>query len=210
MCHVQLLLCCGDFFGAGGAGASASEWTQHLDGSARAAVSSLILGPSAVHLCKYYASTSPSGGELCDQVTHLGKAGVYVTASGLSIVYLSGTEQSRPSRPRPLVKSKLSGMVVTASASAAAGADSAEIAKSANGSAKSSKREGESALSTATGADPFEMVHFTKSDVDKLLSSLPSEGVDILLTYQWPAGVETYCPTSIDPTQVHLPLLSNY
>ncbi|XP_078697782.1 CWF19-like protein 1 [Branchiostoma floridae x Branchiostoma belcheri] len=84
----DMLLCVGDFFGIT-AGAR-TEWQQYLEGRQRAPIATYILGANKPEHLEFYGEED--GGELCENITYLGRKGVFTGASGLQIVYLSGVE----------------------------------------------------------------------------------------------------------------------
>ena len=92
-----------------------------------------------------------NGRELCQNLTFLGRSGLYATANGLLIAYLSGTEAPSDGR-----------------------------------------------------SSSHELVYFSQSDVDRLVASLPTEGVDILLTTQWPAGIYKHTASSEDSVSIYI------
>lgn len=134
--NFDLLLCVGEFFGS-----DMSSWEPYKSGKAKAPISTLVLGPNRPEYDIYYSEES---GDLCENVTYLGKQGRFSGSSGLQIAYLSGTE--------------------------------------------------------ASGAAD-ESCTFTAADAKSLISPVSGDpgykGVDILITSQWPMGVEKYA-TAID------------
>lgn len=86
---------------------------------------------------------------MCQNLTFLGRSGVYATANGLLIAYLSGTEAPSDGR-----------------------------------------------------ASSRELAYFSQSDVDRLIASVPSDGVDILLTTQWPAGIYKHAASTEDSVRI--------
>lgn len=105
-------------------------------------VPTYVLGPNKKEHCKYFADLAD--GEICTNLTYLGRRGVYTLSSGVKIAYLSGFEAA--------------------------------------GAAESSGSEHE----------------FTKADVLAVRnsclvsknSSTEYRGVDVLLTSQWPYGMQ--------------------
>ncbi|XP_013396694.1 CWF19-like protein 1 isoform X2 [Lingula anatina] len=126
-----MLLCVGDFFGD-----SDEEFQQYLKGNLKAPISTFILGPSKEHHGDHFKDVN--GTELCDNITYLGKKGVFSGSSGLQIAYLCGKE-----------------------------------------------------------GDESDASHFSSEDLNSIRVPLQTDssnykGVDILLTSQWPRGVEKY------------------
>jgi hypothetical protein len=85
--NFDLLLCVGDFFGT-----NFTAWESYSKGDKEVPIATLILGPNKFEHTDYYKDKD--GGDLCDNVTYLGKKGTYNGSSGLTIAYLSGTESS--------------------------------------------------------------------------------------------------------------------
>lgn len=81
----DLLLCVGDFFGS-----SKEDWDKYVTGEKKVPLPVLILGPNRPEHVDCYKDSK--GGDLCDNVTYLGKKGLYTGSSGLQLAYLSGTE----------------------------------------------------------------------------------------------------------------------
>lgn len=86
----DLLLCVGDFFGDNN-----DEWDKYVQKELKVPISVLILGANQECHCSLYGDKE--GAELCDNVTFLGKRGLYTGSSGLQIAYLSGTESAKSS-----------------------------------------------------------------------------------------------------------------
>jgi len=129
--NFDLLLCVGDFFGS-----DLSSWEPYKTGKLKAPISTLILGPNRPELAIYFNEES---GDLCENVTYLGKQGRFTGSSGLQIAYLSGTETSEPK-----------------------------------------------------SADCTFSVSEARSLVSPVSGDASYRGVDILITSQWPHGVEKY------------------
>lgn len=89
----EMLLCVGSFFGS--SEESKKEWEGYLAGNNSVPIPTFLLGPTEMHEVSYYSSVSlKNGGELCENVTYLGRKGILKTKSGLQIAYLSGLEKS--------------------------------------------------------------------------------------------------------------------
>ncbi|NXN91198.1 C19L1 protein, partial [Rhinopomastus cyanomelas] len=87
----DMLLCVGNFFGS----ASETEWEDYRTGAKKAPIPTYVLGANDQETMSYFPNTS--GCELAENITYLGRRGVYSGASGLQIAYVSGTEaQSEP------------------------------------------------------------------------------------------------------------------
>ncbi|KAK2146142.1 hypothetical protein LSH36_629g01064 [Paralvinella palmiformis] len=128
----DMLLCVGSFFGS-----DRSSWESYTTGNNKVPIPMLVLGPNSDNEKIFYDDLD--GCELCDNVTYLGKKGIYTSSNGLKVAYLSGTDPKMQS-------------------------DSPEIC-------------------------------FSQNDVCALTvssSSTSFKGVDLLLTSQWPRGVEKY------------------
>lgn len=129
----DFLLCVGDFF----AGDNNDELIAYKNGNKSVPVPTYILGPTKPgQLATEYKETE--NGEICTNLTYLGKRGLYTASSGVKIAYLSGVE-----------------------------------------------------------GPASDDAHFDMSDVELirnacLSSNMASDfrGVDILMTSQWPKGVE--------------------
>ena len=82
-----MLFCVGSFFKADG---SADEtWQTLLAGTTKAPIETYVLGPLSGAQATRFGKV-PAGGDLCENVTYLGQSGVYTTASGIKVAYLSG------------------------------------------------------------------------------------------------------------------------
>ncbi|BFG05225.1 CWF19-like protein 1 homolog [Drosophila madeirensis] len=135
----EILCCVGDFFGDD---KQNEELIAYKNGFKHITVPTYILGPNQKEHGKHFENLSD--GEICTNLTYLGKRGVYTLTSGVKIAYLSGVES----------------------------AGAADLAKSNH--------------------------EFTKSDVFAVRNScLVSKncsteyrGVDVLLTSQWPYGMQ--------------------
>uniref|UniRef100_A0A8D0G4T9 CWF19-like protein 1 n=1 Tax=Sphenodon punctatus TaxID=8508 RepID=A0A8D0G4T9_SPHPU len=87
----DLLLCVGNFFGS----TSETEWEEYRTGIKKAPIQTYVLGANNRETTRYFPDVS--GCELAENITYLGRKGVFSGASGLQIGYLSGTES--PSEP---------------------------------------------------------------------------------------------------------------
>lgn len=130
-----MLLSVGEFFNPH----DDSEWQEVLSALIKVPVPTYVVGPTAPENKKYI--TDISGCELAQNITYLGRRGVYTFSSGLTVAYLGGLEK---------------------------GSDNV--------------------------SDPD--VRFASVDVDKVrlpfTSNKDFKGIDVLLTSQWPSGVEKY------------------
>uniref|UniRef100_A0A182WLG0 Cwf19-like C-terminal domain-containing protein n=1 Tax=Anopheles minimus TaxID=112268 RepID=A0A182WLG0_9DIPT len=81
----DLVLCVGDFFGSHPEMETLEEYKNNLK---TVAAPVYILGPTRKELAQYYANTEE--GDICTNLSYLGKRGVYTTSGGLKIAYLSG------------------------------------------------------------------------------------------------------------------------
>ncbi|ETN67113.1 CWF19L1 protein [Anopheles darlingi] len=86
----DLVLCVGDFFGPDTESEILQEYKRGLK-TIPAPV--YILGPSSKELAQHYAETQD--GDLCTNLSYLGKRGLYTTTGGLKIAYLSGKASAR-------------------------------------------------------------------------------------------------------------------
>ncbi|KFD58982.1 hypothetical protein M514_00145 [Trichuris suis] len=134
--NFEMMLVCGEFFG--------SDMTENLritKGELRCPLPTYILGPVKPDAARYYCNVA--GGEIGHNLIYLGKKGMFTSASGLTVAYLSGFESEYE--------------------------------------------------------DEF---HFSEDTVDRLIASITSRpnfsGIDILLTSQWPQGVEHLSPVAPD------------
>ncbi|CAM1328174.1 CWF19L1 (predicted) [Pycnogonum litorale] len=129
----DLLLCVGDFFGNDNV-----DWQKCLDGVIKAPLQTYILGPMSD--ATVVLTSNSNGCELCENITYLGKKGLFTGSSGLKIAYFSGRE------------------------------------------------------SDGTYSD--ETITFSTSEAQSVIESIANssnfQGVDILLSSQWPNGVEKY------------------
>ncbi|XP_029453116.1 CWF19-like protein 1 isoform X2 [Rhinatrema bivittatum] len=89
----DLLLCVGNFFGS--TLEAESEWEDYRRGAKKAPIQTCVLGANNQETVKHFQDVD--GCELAENITYLGRKGLFTGASGLQIAYLSGTEaQSEP------------------------------------------------------------------------------------------------------------------
>ncbi|XP_061405323.1 CWF19-like protein 1 [Lethenteron reissneri] len=86
----DLLLCVGSFFGA--SAEAEQEWEPYKNGDKKAPIHTYILGANDQSTAKYFPEVD--GMELAENITYLGRKGVFTGASGLQMAYLSGVEAS--------------------------------------------------------------------------------------------------------------------
>ncbi|XP_048410021.2 CWF19-like protein 1 isoform X1 [Stegostoma tigrinum] len=98
----DLLLCVGNFFGT--SAEAESEWGEYISGAKKASMQTYILGANNQETTKYFPDKD--GCELAENITYLGRKGVFTGASGLQIAYLSGTEAQREPAPAYCYTSK--------------------------------------------------------------------------------------------------------
>ncbi|XP_067915101.1 CWF19-like protein 1 isoform X1 [Heterodontus francisci] len=91
----DLLLCVGNFFGT--TAEAESEWAEYKSGAKKAPMQTYILGANNQETTKYFPDVD--GCELAENITYLGRKGVFTGASGLQIAYLSGTEAQHEPAP---------------------------------------------------------------------------------------------------------------
>ncbi|XP_037551951.1 CWF19-like protein 1 [Nematolebias whitei] len=110
----DLLLCVGEFFGA--TPEAEAEWQQYKTGAKKAPIHTYILGAASPETVKNFSSSD--GCELAENITYLGRRGVFTGASGLQIAYISGREA--PQEPAPahcFTSADLSALVTSLSSS---------------------------------------------------------------------------------------------
>ncbi|VDP09908.1 unnamed protein product [Soboliphyme baturini] len=81
----EMMFVCGEFFGA-----NHNENQRIFRGELRCPLPTYILGPIKPDRKRYYCNVA--GELLSHNLTFLGEKGIFYTASGLSVAYLSGTE----------------------------------------------------------------------------------------------------------------------
>lgn len=84
--NFDLLLCVGNFFGS----TQDAEWEEYKTGNKKAPIQTYVLGANNQETVSYFQHAD--GCELAENITYLGRKGVFTGSSGLQIVYLSGTE----------------------------------------------------------------------------------------------------------------------
>ncbi|NWZ73865.1 C19L1 protein, partial [Acrocephalus arundinaceus] len=89
----DMLLCVGNFFGS----TSEAEWAEYRTGAKKAPIPTFVLGANNQDTLSYFPDVS--GCELAENITYLGRRGVYSGCSGLQIAYLSGTEAQQQPAP---------------------------------------------------------------------------------------------------------------
>ena len=85
----DMLLCVGSFFS--GTAAQDAGLAPYLSGQADVPISTFVLGPNQPSETESFSEFPSTGAEICPNLTYLGSHGVYSTASGLRVAYLSGT-----------------------------------------------------------------------------------------------------------------------
>ncbi|XP_047136802.1 CWF19-like protein 1 isoform X1 [Hydra vulgaris] len=92
----EMVLCVGNFFSANPQ--CVENWKQFLLSKTKVEIPVYILGPTLKqHEVFYSKEKLKDGEELFENILYLGKKGVFTTASGLTLAYLSGIEQSNNS-----------------------------------------------------------------------------------------------------------------
>ncbi|XP_061770354.1 CWF19-like protein 1 [Nerophis ophidion] len=91
----DLLLCVGEFFGS--TPEAEEEWQQYKSGAKKAPIHTYILGAGSQETVKKFPSAD--GCELADNITYLGRRGVFTGVSGLQIAYVSGQEAQQEPAP---------------------------------------------------------------------------------------------------------------
>ncbi|XP_055836731.1 CWF19-like protein 1 homolog [Episyrphus balteatus] len=85
----DLLLCCGEFFSP----TNNDELIAYKNGFKNIPVPTYILGPNTEETAKFYEDIEENG-DICTNLTFLGKRGLYTLSSGVKIAYLSGFQGS--------------------------------------------------------------------------------------------------------------------
>ncbi|XP_034092401.1 CWF19-like protein 1 isoform X3 [Gymnodraco acuticeps] len=98
----DLLLCVGEFFGT--TPEAEAEWQQYKTGAKKAPIHTYILGAASQETVKSFSSAD--GCELADNITYLGRRGVFTGVSGLQIAYVSGREALQDPPPAHCFTSK--------------------------------------------------------------------------------------------------------
>lgn len=83
----ELLLCVGDFFGENN-----DELIAYRNGFKCVPIPTYILGPNKSSHTDLYSSIT--NGEICTNLTYLGRRGLYTISSGIKIAYVSGCESN--------------------------------------------------------------------------------------------------------------------
>ncbi|KAG7456028.1 hypothetical protein MATL_G00247330 [Megalops atlanticus] len=91
----DLLLCVGDFFGS--SPETQAEWEAYKSGAKKAPIHTYVLGAASQDTVKYFPSAD--GCELAENITYLGRRGVFTGVSGLQIAYVSGREAQQEPAP---------------------------------------------------------------------------------------------------------------
>ncbi|XP_041636883.1 CWF19-like protein 1 [Cheilinus undulatus] len=98
----DLLLCVGEFFGM--TPEAEAEWEQYRSGAKKAPIHTYILGATRQETVKNFSSAD--GCELAENITYLGRRGVFTGVSGLQIAYVSGQEALQEPAPAHCFTSK--------------------------------------------------------------------------------------------------------
>ncbi|XP_019367728.1 PREDICTED: CWF19-like protein 1 isoform X2 [Gavialis gangeticus] len=96
----EMLLCVGNFFGS----TSETEWKEYQTGVKKAPIQTYVLGANNQETVHYFPDVS--GCELAENITYLGRKGIFSGMSGLQIAYLSGTESLNEPTPAYSFSSK--------------------------------------------------------------------------------------------------------
>ena len=84
------LFCVGNFFGKNNA-----QLEPYKAGIKKIPVPTYFIGPNREEDIENYPESS--GGDICTNLTYLGKSGLYTSSSGMKIAYLSGVQKSSDS-----------------------------------------------------------------------------------------------------------------
>ncbi|KAM3588271.1 uncharacterized protein V6R79_025226 [Siganus canaliculatus] len=98
----DLLLCVGEFFGS--TPEAEAEWQQYKTGAKKAPIHTYILGAASQETAKNFSSAD--GCELAENITYLGRRGLFTGVSGLQIAYVSGREALQEPAPAHCFTSK--------------------------------------------------------------------------------------------------------
>uniref|UniRef100_A0A8C2APA3 CWF19-like protein 1 n=1 Tax=Cyprinus carpio TaxID=7962 RepID=A0A8C2APA3_CYPCA len=98
----DLLLCVGEFFG--NSPEAEAEWEAYKSGAKKAPIHTYILGAASQETVKYFPNSD--GCELAENITCLGRRGIFTGASGLQIAYVSGREAQHEPAPSHCFTSK--------------------------------------------------------------------------------------------------------
>ncbi|MED6245842.1 hypothetical protein ATANTOWER_008974 [Ataeniobius toweri] len=105
----DLLLCVGEFFGT--TPEAEVEWQQYETGAKKAPIHTYILGAASQETVKNFPNSD--GSELAENITYLGRRGVFTGASGLQLAYVSGQEALQEPAPAHCFTSKDLSVLVT-------------------------------------------------------------------------------------------------
>ncbi|KAM9705525.1 CWF19-like protein 1 [Menidia menidia] len=105
----DLLLCVGEFFGS--TPEAEAEWQQYKSGAKKAPIHTYILGAASQETVKNFPNAD--GCELAENITYLGRRGIFSGASGLQIAYVSGREALQEPAPAHCFSSKDMSALVT-------------------------------------------------------------------------------------------------
>ncbi|XP_078000079.1 CWF19-like protein 1 [Glandiceps talaboti] len=84
----EMLFCVGNFFGHGPK--AEEEWKKYQSGDEQVPIATYILG---ANLSEHEDSFKDNnGGELAENITYLGRKGIFTSTSGLQVAYISGIE----------------------------------------------------------------------------------------------------------------------
>uniref|UniRef100_A0A3P9HA38 CWF19-like protein 1 n=1 Tax=Oryzias latipes TaxID=8090 RepID=A0A3P9HA38_ORYLA len=109
MGQFDLLLCVGEFFGT--SPAAEAEWQEYKTGAKKAPIHTYILGAASQETVKNFPNAD--GCELAENITYLGRRGVFTGVSGLQIAYVSGQEALQEPAPAHCFTSKDLSALVT-------------------------------------------------------------------------------------------------
>ncbi|XP_003458492.1 CWF19-like protein 1 [Oreochromis niloticus] len=98
----DLLLCVGEFFGT--TPEAEAEWQLYKTGAKKAPIHTYILGAASQETVKNFPNAD--GCELAENITYLGRRGVFTGVSGLQIAYVSGHEARQEPAPAHCFTSK--------------------------------------------------------------------------------------------------------
>ncbi|XP_065605270.1 CWF19-like protein 1 isoform X1 [Cyrtonyx montezumae] len=96
----DMLLCVGNFFGS----TSDAEWAEYRSGAKKAPIPTFVLGANNQETVHCFPDVT--GCELAENITYLGRRGLFSGTSGLQIAYLSGTESQDEPTPAYSFSSK--------------------------------------------------------------------------------------------------------
>eukprot|EP00794_Sanderia_malayensis_P016735 gene16735-18431_t len=86
----EAVVCPGQFFEV--SDSCEKEWKECCDGIIKAPLPVYILGPISKDELMFYKDMKDDGGELAENITYLGKQGIYTFMSGIKIAYISGEQ----------------------------------------------------------------------------------------------------------------------